>query len=257
MTVLSSLDGQAAAVVAFEEIDSTNAEARRRADAGEVGPLWVTAAVQTAGRGRRGRHWDTSAGNLAATLLMTMDRSPADAARTSFVAAVAVADMVSDFVPESLVRLKWPNDVLLDGAKVCGILIESGRIKDSSKLWLAIGIGVNLSHAPTDLERQATAVADHLSADCASPPEPMNALRRLAMAFAHRLNQWDRCGFQVIADAWTARAMGMGGPCSARLDNETVDGVAEGLDEDGALRMRLSDGTIRRISAGDVFFGKG
>ena len=171
-------------------------------------------------------------------------------------AALAVADMVSTYVPESLIRLKWPNDVLLDGAKVCGILIESGRPQDSSTLWLAIGIGVNLAHAPTDLDRQVTSIADHLSADCLSVPDVLSALDRLAAAFAGRLRQWDEFGFQAIADGWTARALGLGGPCSARLHHETIDGIAEGLDEDGALQVRLADGTVRRISAGDVFFGR-
>ncbi len=257
MTTVPPSEAMAVAVHAFEIIDSTNAEARRRAEAGERGPLWITAAEQTAGRGRRGRQWDTSQGNLAATLLMTTGRTPADAARTSFVAALAVADLVAAYVPEGLVKLKWPNDVLLEGRKASGILIESGRHADHSGLWLAVGIGVNLAHAPTDVERPATSISDHLVVDHTTPPTPSEALSHLSHAFAHRLQQWDEFGFHVIAEAWTARAIGLGGPCSARLDHETVDGTAEGLDEDGALRVRLGDGTLRRITAGDVYFGRG
>ena len=141
-------------VLAFDEIDSTNAEARRRAEAGEIGPLWITAAVQTAGRGRRGRNWDTSRGNLAATLLLTTDCDPAKAAQLSFVAAFAIRRLAVRYVPESLVRFKWPNDVFVDGRKLSGILIESGRAP-SGALWMAIGMGVNLAHAPENVDRPA------------------------------------------------------------------------------------------------------
>jgi len=247
--------GPAIPVLALETVDSTNSEARRRAEAGETGPLWITARRQTLGRGRRGRNWDTSEGNLAATLLMSTARSPGDAARTSFVAAVAVADALSAYLPDSLIRLKWPNDVLLEGRKACGILIESGRIAGTDRLWLAVGIGVNLAHAPQNIDRPATAVADHLRADMVAPPTPREALDRLASAFAHRQDQWDRLGFEPIVEAWTARAIGLGGPCAARLADETVEGVAEGLEPDGSLRLRLADGEVRRIAAGDVFFG--
>src|SRR5580704_7144913 len=108
-------------VVAFDEVDSTNAEARRRAEAGEAGPLWITAKRQSAGRGRRGRAWETGAGNLAATLLMVTDRAPAEAAQVSFVAALAVADLASAYVPTERVKLKWPNDVMVSGRKLAGI----------------------------------------------------------------------------------------------------------------------------------------
>jgi BirA family biotin operon repressor/biotin-[acetyl-CoA-carboxylase] ligase len=239
-------------ILAFEAIDSTNAEARRRAEAGEVGPLWITAAIQTAGRGRRGRAWDTSKGNLAATLLMITDKPPAEAAQISFVAALAVADLASLYVPSDLVRLKWPNDPMIGGRKTAGILIESGRAEDG-RLWLATGIGVNLAHAPTATERPATSFADHAFG---LPPAPLVALDRLAEAFAHWLGVWNHAGFEAIAKAWTARAWGLGEPCVARLGDETVHGVAEGLDPDGALRLRLADGVIRRITAGDVFFGE-
>jgi BirA family transcriptional regulator, biotin operon repressor / biotin---[acetyl-CoA-carboxylase] ligase len=239
-------------ILAFDEIDSTNAEARRRADAGEGGPLWITAARQSAGRGRRGRNWDTGAGNLAATLLTTTDLPPAEAAQISFVAALAVADLARSYLPADLVRLKWPNDVLVGGRKACGILVESGRRPDG-RLWLATGIGVNLAHAPDGTERPATSFAAH---GAAPPPTPAQALDRLSEVFAGWLNAWEQRGFSAIAEAWTVRAHGLGEPCVARLGSETVEGVAEGLDVDGALRLRLADGQIRRITAGDVFFGE-
>lgn len=255
MTAGATLAGArptAAEVLRLEEVDSTNAEARRRAEAGEAGPLWITARRQTAGRGRRGRAWETGQGNLAATLLTTTAKPPAQAAEIAFVAALAVADLVLAHVPDSLVRLKWPNDVLVDGRKVSGVLIESGARGDG-RLWLAVGIGVNLRSAPMAAERPAAALADHLKAGVAAPLPPDAALDRLAEAFARWAAVWETYGFEPVRAAWTARAE-LGRPCVARLDHETVEGVAEALDVDGALRLRVADGSLRRITAGDVFF---
>lgn len=232
----------------LEEIDSTNAEARRRAEAGVTGPLWIAAKRQTAGRGRRGRSWETGEGNLAATLLLTTARPPADAAQVSFVAALAVAELADRYVAPGLVSLKWPNDPLIAGRKASGILVESGP--SPAGLWVAVGIGVNLASAPADMP--ATSIAEHMTAP---PPQPLDALNHLAGAFERWRSLWDSAGFSAIADAWTARAHGLGEACVARLGSETVEGVAEGLDPDGALRLRLGDGRIRRITAGDVFFG--
>jgi BirA family biotin operon repressor/biotin-[acetyl-CoA-carboxylase] ligase len=238
-------------ILAFETLDSTNAEARRRAEAGEVGPVWITARLQSAGRGRRGRTWETSAGNLAATLLMITGRSAREAAQISFVAAVAVCDFVRAYLPAERVKVKWPNDILVEGRKVSGILVESGARREGG-LWLAIGVGVNLAKAPAVADRPATSLADETKTP---PPDPRTALDGLAAAFADWLDIWDRRGFAPIAAAWTKRAYGLGVLCAARLPDETVEGVALGLDDDGALRLRLADGRIRRITAGDVFFG--
>jgi BirA family biotin operon repressor/biotin-[acetyl-CoA-carboxylase] ligase len=238
-------------IEALDEIDSTNAEARRRAEAGEIGPLWITARVQTAGRGRRGRGWETGAGNLAATYLVRSHKPPAEAAQVSFVAALAVADLAATYVPAALVTLKWPNDPLIAGRKSAGILVESGP-HPAGGLWLAVGCGVNLATPPEAAERPATAFAEHMRAP---PPKPLEALGVLAEAFERWRGLWERLAFAPIAEAWTARAHGLGQACVARLPNEQVSGVAEGLDADGALRLRTASGGIRRITAGDVFFG--
>jgi BirA family biotin operon repressor/biotin-[acetyl-CoA-carboxylase] ligase len=238
-------------IEAHDELDSTNAEARRRAEAGEGGPVWITAARQTSGRGRRGRAWSTETGNLAATLLTTTDAPPAEAAQLSFVAALAAADLADTCLGPGAARLKWPNDVLVFGRKAVGILVESGARADR-RLWLAVGIGINLAHAPVDVDRPATSFAEHMAG---RPPEPLDALEVLATRFEAWRKLWATQGFAPIAEGWTSRAHGMGEPCEARLPNRTVSGVAEGLDADGALRLRLQDGTLERITAGDVFFG--
>jgi BirA family biotin operon repressor/biotin-[acetyl-CoA-carboxylase] ligase len=234
-----------------DELDSTNAEARRRAEAGEAGPLWITAARQSAGRGRRGRAWSTQSGNLAATLLTTTDAPPAEAAQLSFVAALAAADLADTCLGPGAARLKWPNDVLVHGRKAVGILVESG-LRADGRLWLAVGIGVNLAHFPDDVDRPATSFAEHMAG---RPPKPLDALEVLATRFEIWRKLWATQGFAPVAAGWTSRAHGLGQPCEARLPNRTVSGVAEGLDSDGALRLRLQDGALERITAGDVFFG--
>jgi len=244
-----------APLVIHDEIDSTNAEARRLAEAGETGPRWIVARRQTAGRGRRGRKWDTEQGNLAATLLITTPKSAAEAAQATFVAALAVADLLDVFVSPALVTIKWPNDVLLDGRKSSGILIESGPAP-SGGLWLAVGIGVNLSHAPEGTERPTTCIAEHLRHDVAAAPSMEEGAKTLAETFDAWLERWTRLGFQPVLDAWVARTPGLFGPCTARLSHETLSGIADGVEADGALRLKLPDGSLRVISAGDVFFGE-
>jgi BirA family biotin operon repressor/biotin-[acetyl-CoA-carboxylase] ligase len=244
-----------APVLILDETDSTNAEARRRAEAGEVGPLWITARSQTAGRGRRGRKWESESGNLASTLLLLTRKSPAEAAQLTFAASLAVADLLDRYVPPALVTIKWPNDVLLDGRKTSGILIESGPAPTGG-LWLAVGIGVNLSKTPGETERPATCIAEHLNQDVTSAPSVDEAAKALAETFGVWLDRWTMLGFQPILDAWTARTPGLHGPCTARLTNETLTGMADGVEADGSLRLKLPDGSLRVISAGDVFFGE-
>ena len=235
---------------AYDELDSTNAEARRRAEAGEGGPVWITAARQTAGRGRRGRAWASPAGNLAATLLFSIDKPPAEAAQVSFLAALAACDLADACLGQGVARVKWPNDVLLHGRKAVGVLVESGQWPNGP-LWMAMGVGINLAQAPQDVERPAAAFSEFM----AKAPEPLEALEVLATSFERWRALWEAQGFAPIAAGWTERAHGLGQPCEARLPNETLTGVAEGMDADGALRLRLEDGAVARITAGDVFFG--
>lgn len=239
----------------LDAIDSTNAEARRRAEAGETTSQWIVARQQSAGRGRRGREWESETGNLFATLLTLTAKPPAEAAQVTFVAALAVVDLFDAFALPGCVSIKWPNDVMLAGDKASGILIESG-VHATGSLWLAVGIGVNLARAPEGTERPATSLADHLRSDIAYPPAIDAAATVLAEAFAVWQARWESLGFQPILDAWTTRTNGLDGPCVARLGHETVTGVADGVEPDGALRLRTADGQLRLISAGDVFFGE-
>ena len=245
----------AAPILLLDQTDSTNADARRRADAGETGPLWVVARRQTEGRGRRGRSWESQDGNLFSTLLQLTRKSPAEAAQVTFVAALAIADLLDAWAPASLVTIKWPNDVMLAGRKASGVLVESGA-HEAGGLWLAVGIGVNLASAPEGTERPATALAHHLRGDVTAPPKVEVAASKLAEAFDVWMTRWETLGFEPILDAWRARTAGLDGPAVARLGRETVEGRAEGVAPDGALKLRLADGSLRLISAGDVFFGE-
>ena len=179
-------------------------------------------------------------------------KPPVEAAQISFVAALAVFDLAAAHVPAALISLKWPNDPLLGGLKTSGILVESGA-HTAGGLWLAVGIGVNLATPPVEADRPATAFSEHMRAP---PPKPLEALNTLAAAFERWRGVWESVGFSAIASAWTERAHGLGQPCTARLANETIEGIAEGLDADGALRLRTAGGVVRRITAGDVFFGR-
>ena len=229
---------------AFEELDSTNEEARRLAAAGEPGPLWLTTTRQTSGRGRRGRSWEMVEGNLAATLLIRPARDSREWPQLSFVAAIAAADMAAHFAPGSHIAVKWPNDVLADGRKLAGILLESAG--DA----LAIGIGVNLKAHPMDTEFPAIS----LPALGAKPPSPGDALGLLARGFAGWYDTWCVSGFSPVRDAWLARAAGLGVRIRARLPDAERTGIFEGMDANGALL--LNDGNqTRAITAGEVFFG--
>jgi BirA family biotin operon repressor/biotin-[acetyl-CoA-carboxylase] ligase len=232
-----------------DELDSTNAEARRMADSGEQGPLWIIAARQTAGRGRRGRSWESATGNLAATLLIRPTRPLTQWAQLSFAAAIAAADMAAQLAPAAHIAVKWPNDILADGRKLAGILLETAG-PSSTDQALAIGIGVNLAAHPDGTEFPATSLA----ALGVRPPPPEDALALLAAGFAGWYEVWRTDGFSPIRDAWLARAAGLGQRIRARLPDRERMGVFEGIDADGALLLNEAGRTIA-IAAGDVFFG--
>jgi BirA family biotin operon repressor/biotin-[acetyl-CoA-carboxylase] ligase len=230
-------------LVRYDEIDSTNAEAIRRGEAGESGPLWIMAQSQTAGRGRRGRVWVSPRGNLMTTLLLVPARGQSEWPQLSFAAALAVADMAQGFAPGAAVALKWPNDVLGNGRKLAGLLLERAGP------GLAVGIGVNLAHHPSETEFPATSLA----ALGVSPPDPDRALAMLASAWSKWYEAWVAQGFAPLREAWLKRAMGLGARIRARLAGEERFGVFEGIDQTGALLLK-EGGHTRAITAGEVFF---
>lgn len=238
----------AAPIVWFDVIDSTNEEAVRRARSGQTDGLWIEAGAQTAGRGRRGRAWLSEPGNLFMTYLGATDRGAQELALLGFIAALAVADLADEAIGAPVSCLKWPNDVLIDGAKLSGILLESGALQ-GGELWFALGIGINVASAPELASYPIASLAQH------GATEPAAALRlRLRAALAARAQQWDQQGFQAIRAAWHQRAFGLGQQVRATLGQEAIVGTALGLSPDGALEIETPDGRIRSISAGEVYF---
>ena len=250
MNLHASVAAAGVRLLAFDTIGSTNAEALARARAGERGPLWITAACQTGGRGRRGRGFVSERGNLYATLLVT-DASPVDrAAELGFVAALAAYDAVADVAAELEPRLavKWPNDLLCDGAKLAGILVE-GESATGQPLVTVVGIGINCAHHPAQTDHPAI---DLLAAGkCVTPEMLFTALSR---AMFQRLREWDRGrGFAGTRAAWLARAASLGMPVRVNLADRRLEGRFETLDPSGRLLLRLGDGSSEIITAGDVF----
>lgn len=228
----------------FETLDSTSLEAKRRADAGETGPLWILALTQTAGYGRRGRSWTQNAGDFAGTLLFSPKEPPERLGQMSFIVALALALALEEHIPSEKIKLKWPNDVLIEGGKCAGILLENlGK-------QLSIGIGVNVVSAPEGLPYAVSRLADYIDA----PPAPEALAQRLDHHFWAFHRQWRDKGFAPIRESWLARAKGLGGDIVVRLPEQELHGVFQGLDETGALILRRETGT-QTIAAGEVFFG--
>jgi BirA family transcriptional regulator, biotin operon repressor / biotin---[acetyl-CoA-carboxylase] ligase len=232
-------------------VTSTNDIVRDRASAGALGPLWVRAHSQSKGRGRRGRSWLSAPGNLFMTGLITLDVSPAEAANLSFIAALAVAESLEAFVPPVLVKLKWPNDVLIDRQKCSGILLESWPYE--AGIQIAIGIGINVVSQPAEVDQKITCVADH-ALPMGNQCEAATLFEIVLCSFHYWLALWREQGFDPIRAAWLGRALGLGQPIVARLPNETLEGVFVGLSATGALDLQMPDKSLRQISAGDVFF---
>jgi BirA family transcriptional regulator, biotin operon repressor / biotin---[acetyl-CoA-carboxylase] ligase len=235
-------------LMAHDVLGSTNVEALGLARRGERGPLWIVAKQQTAGRGRRGRPWVSDPGNLYASLLLTAP-SPAEYwPELSFVAALAIHDAVVEVAAELRPRLaiKWPNDLLLAGAKFAGILIEGEGGEEGA---VVVGIGVNCASHPEGTDHPATDLA---AAGTRIAPEML--MTALSAKMLGRLAQWNQGeGFSTIRADWLARAAGLGEDVHVRLADREIAGRFEALDERGGLVLRLGDGNAITVAAGDVF----
>ena len=245
------IDG-GAPVETFEEIDSTILEARRRADRGEVESVWLIARRQTAGRGRRGRTWITIDGNLFATLLFATTRPPQEIALLSFATGLAIAETFEALGSRAPATLKWPNDVLISGAKAAGILLDSGALPGGAGTWVALAFGVNLAGAPQAIDQPTISLRDAMAPDMRTP-EPLEffaALRPRLEAWANRLVTE---GFEPLRQAWLARAHGLGQTARVMQGAEPITGQFAGLSPRGELELETPTGP-RLIAAGDVYF---
>jgi len=237
---------------AVPELASTNETMLEQAVLGAADNSWLRADRQTAGRGRRGRVWESPAGNLLLSGLIRARPGEGMLAQLSFVAALAVREALGQWVPAGRLLLKWPNDVLLDGAKVSGILLET-RATPRELPWVVVGIGINLAHHPVGLERPATS----LQAMTGDAPDPDTVARAVITTFDAWRRRWREGGFAPIRTAWLASASGLGARIEARLTYRTLAGQFLDLAEDGALVLRLDSGVVETLHAADVFEGTG
>ena len=239
--------------VFLDSVDSTNKEAARRLAGGDRGPIWIAAREQTDGRGRSGRKWKSSAGNFAATLLFPFEGGAGEAPRLGFVAALAVAATIEELAAGKAVRLKWPNDVLLEDQKVSGILLESFGANRDGSLAVAIGIGINLAAHPPSGETRWPATS--IKAQTGNAPEPEDTLGILD----RHIDQWMTVlamdGFARICSAWMAQAAHLGQIVTISTPQGQRRGRFTKLDPDGALVLETRDGS-ETFAAGDVTLGE-
>ena len=237
----AALEAEGTEVFVYSVLGSTNDECKRLAGLGERGPLAIWTAEQPGGRGRSGRNWAGTRGNLMVSLLLHPDRAPAEAGSMALAAGLAVVDCAREWGKDA--RVKWPNDVLVGDAKLAGIRVEAGS-KGRKLDWMAVGIGLNLAEAPT---------VDRPTA-CIGPDVPVEAaLERVVEAVLRRYRQWLDGGFPAIREEWLERAAWLGRAVRIGEGQGAVEGIMRTVDANGSLVVRDAAGVERRLAAGEVF----
>ncbi|MDZ4762022.1 MAG: biotin--[acetyl-CoA-carboxylase] ligase [Alphaproteobacteria bacterium] len=235
-------------ILRFDEIDSTNEEARRRSAEGDQGPFWIQADRQTAGRGRLGRSWDSPSGNLFATALFPFARPLSEAPLACFSAGLAVIDAAAACgVEVSSLSLKWPNDVLVGSGKVAGILIETGGA--GAGFWMAAGFGVNIATAPVRADRETACLS---TLPGGAYVTTTRFLAFLDIAFRARLSNLISQGFEPTRTDWLARSASIGARVALTPSTGRVEGVMRNLGHDGALVLELDSGGLHHVRAGEI-----
>lgn len=249
-------ENEAYRLESFETIGSTNAVALERAAAGDSGKLWLVSKKQESGRGRRGRAWSTQEGNLASTLLLIDQFDIKTAATLGFVAGLSLGDALeavfAAFGPASMpkIGLKWPNDVLINGAKLSGILLEM-TVLLQDRFAVAIGIGTNVVSFPDDLPYPATS----LNA-LGSRADAETLFTALSDAWAVNYRIWNGGrGLDDIRKRWLERAHGLGENVAIKVQDRIIEGRFETIDEACRFVIRDDEGARVAITAGDVYFG--
>lgn len=241
-------------LLSYDVLDSTNEEAKRLAGGGASHGAVIWARRQTAGRGRMGREWISAEGNLFVSVLLSPHKDLADCSQLSFVAAVAAAETLEGIAPgDEEITCKWPNDVLLGGKKLGGILLEAFTMQDDagkSRQWVAVGVGINVDSFPEHVMFPATCLKQ-------AGVEIISAkivLSRFIYNFIHRYDSWAKKGFKETHAEWMKRAYRLGHGIEVVIGEKQVEGVFDGIDPAGRLLLKQGSGAVTGISAGDVFF---
>lgn len=238
--------------LALDTVGSTNTEALDLANDGDAGRVWITANAQQAGKARRGRSWISEPGNLYASLLLIDPAPPQSLATLPLVVSLALHKAVAALQPQlaARLRIKWPNDLLLDGKKLSGILLEA-QPDQHGRLAVIIGCGVNCHHFPGNPLYPATSLAHE---GCET--EPMALFRELARTMAQELRIWSQGhGFAIIRREWLDRCQGLGEAVIARFPDRELQGTFVDIDTEGLLLLRDEEGYTHQVSAADIFFG--
>lgn len=234
---------------AFLSIDSTNKEAIRKIENGAPTGLWVTSEEQTDGRGRAGREWVSKPGNLYCSLIYNTGKDLFTSSQLSFVTSLAVHDTITEFLNVGDIKCKWPNDVLVMGKKICGILLETTSNEDD-QIFMVIGIGINIEHHPELTMYEATHINEHSN----NKFSHVDVFSILAQKMAFWLNTWQVGGFSRIRQVWLENSKGIGEVITVKSGNEEFVGRFVDLDGNGALKLKTDEGE-KIIHSGDVFFG--
>ena len=237
-------------LITLEKVDSTNNEAKRRAEMGAVSGTIVHASEQTHGRGRRGRQWYSPKGNLYFSLILRLPCSATEGLGISFVSATAMCDALAGIVsPMTEVTVKWPNDILINRRKVSGILLESATGLNGTLRWLIVGVGVNVSSFPGETEYPATS----LWYEGVIGARPDDVLRAFMHHFKRWFDIWENDGFSSIRTAWLNRATGIGKTIKVRVSGKVFEGEFLDIGDDGSLLVERKTGETISIVTGDVF----
>lgn len=237
-------------LLSFDSLDSTNEEAKRLARSGGGHGAVIWAKKQSDGKGRMGRSWLSSEGNLFVSILLHPQKPMAELSQLSFVAAIAVLEAIAPLLSDSSeLQTKWPNDILLSERKLGGILLESFRTDGSDLPWVVIGVGINVDSYPPRTEFPATCLRD-------AGVELVSAkiiLSRFIHHFIERYNGWNSKGFVSIRKDWLEQAWNLKKRIVARLPDSEIEGIFEGIDANGGLIITLDSGKKQTILAADVY----
>lgn len=239
-------------LLSYDSIDSTNEEARRLAEGGGSHGAVIWAKRQVAGRGRMGREWVSPEGNLYVSVLLQPAMPLEQCSQLSFVAALSVAETLEAIVPNAKdIACKWPNDILLKGKKLAGILLESfANPAEPQKRWICVGVGINIDSSPEHVMYPATCLRN-------AGVELVSAkivLSRFIHHFVHHYDTWCETGFKPIQKAWLKRAYNIGEPIEVMMGDDLITGVFETVDAEGKLIVKQGNGKLKAVHAGDVFF---